>query len=54
MSGDNGMDYVLECIMSGTHGSYCYIPMLHVLKTNATRGPKRTVLIHSGGAPGHA
>jgi hypothetical protein len=29
-------------------GSYCYVPLCKMLKTNATRGPRWAVLIHSG------
>jgi hypothetical protein len=33
-------------------GSYCYVPSCQALKTNATRGLKRAVLIRSWKPPG--
>jgi hypothetical protein len=52
MSGSDGMESILECVMPGAHGSYCYVPSWPVLKTDATRGLKRAMPIRNGEPPG--
>jgi hypothetical protein len=47
-SDGDGMDSILECIVSGM----CYASSRQPLKTDATRGPKQVVLIRSEEPPG--
>jgi hypothetical protein len=52
MSDGDGMDFILECVVSGAHGFLLLHPVVPALMTDATRGPKRVVLIRSGEPPG--
>jgi hypothetical protein len=46
------MDSLLECLVTGVRGPYCYVLSRSVLKTDATRGPQQAIFIHIGEPPG--
>jgi hypothetical protein len=48
MSGGNGLDSTLECVVPGVCGFLLLHPIVVVLKTNATRGSKWVMLIRNG------